>query len=278
MYKQYNITLSDGSNSYTLQYELEPSRPAQLWAEIMKTTSVSCLRENFDPWQGIARLTKQKVSKLEQLVAEINQLSTYNIDFSWDDQDPQMSLNKLHIHFPNMEKNESNQNLRSLLSEYNDIIHQLEGEYRFRDKLVWLHILPDNDYRFQLVNDDYKLFTASRKFGDLCLHYPHVGRHPLEIIKAGDFGCPVEQIIHQHEIAAYHTLRFYDDPYSEDQYIDYLAKMFGTSTLKDKYQTLDNVLGYGYIKIGNLINYQSKTQILEIVEKTDKIVNWEITG
>lgn len=278
MYKQYNITLSDGSSSYTLTYELEPSRPAQLWADIMKSAKVSSLRKNFDPWQGIARSSKEKLLRLQVLVDDINKISNFEIFFVWDDNDVQGSLNSLHIHFPTLEKNETNDELRKLLSEYNDIIHQLEDYYRCNTGLVWIHILPEVEHRYTLATTDYTLFSASRKFGDLCLHYPHVGRHPLEIVKAGDFDCPAEQIVSQYEISAYHTLRFYNDPYTEQQYNDYLEKVFDTSTLKEKFKTLDKVLGYGYIKIGTLVSDYSDQEILEIIETTNKIVNWEING
>lgn len=241
----------------------------------MSDIDTSTLRKNFDPWHGIDSSPTKLISRLLELVDSLN-LPVSLPNKSWDG-DLQDLLNRLHIHFPNMEKNDPDPQIRKWLTEYNDIIHKLEDIERNHQKFIWLNVLPDSVHEYELLDSDYELFTASRQFGDLCLHYPHVGRHLLEILKAKDFDCPADQIVTQHTIKAYHTLRFYDDPYDEHQYQNFLKQLLDNTALGETYDINDPKIAFGYINMGRL-RYTSRTEIIDILKNTHFIKNWKIVS
>jgi len=277
MYKQYRLFLSDGITTHTIVYNLEQTRPAQVWASIMSELDASSLRPGSNSWQGLVQNIDIKIDRICYLAAHLNDKLNLDIVTEWDARNPQEALNKLHIHFPELEKDEVNIEVRSILSEYNDLIHELEDAFRTTEKLVWMQLLPEGTAREPLNDDDFVLFKASRKFGELCLHYPHVGRHPLELVKSKDFDCPADQIVPQYEISAYHTLRFYEDPCTEEQYQHFLTLVYPISTIKDRYELSDPKLAYGFIPIGYIDDTYSKSELLDIIEHTHIIAGWEIT-
>jgi len=114
----------------------------------------------------------------------------------------------------------------------------------------------------------------------LCLHYPHVGRHPLELLKSRDIVCPVDQIVTQKLITPYHSLRFSKDPYSEQQYNSAFDKFYKISKINQIVDRNDPKLAFGYIPIGKLISVNdslvTKEVITDIVRNTNKILSWKI--
>lgn len=275
MYKQYHLFLSNGTSTHTLTYELEPHRPAQVWAEMMSKLDVSSLRKNFEPLNGIDNNADKLIDRLIVLVNKLK-LPIDLSNISWDT-NPQELLNRLHIHFPELEKNVLDSDKKHWLTEYNDIIHKLEDIERNTQNFIWLHLLPESDHIDELSQEDFRLFTASRKFGDLCLHYPHVGRHFLELVKARDFDCPIDQIVTQTKITAYHTCRFYDDVFSEEEYQLFLKKYLEFSSLSEDFNIEDPALAYGYIKLGTL-QYSDKNEIIEIIKNTHYVSGWQISS
>ena len=273
MYTQYHLCLSDGVTDHTLVYDLATHRPAQLWAEIMASADASTLRKNFDPWHGVNDSPTTLITRLLELVVNL-QLPVTLPSKSWDN-NLQELLNRLHIHFPELEKQENDIQVNEWLTEFNDTIHKIEDIERNHDKFIWLNILPDSGHEHTLVDSDYTLFSASRQFGDLCLHYPHVGRHLLEVLKARDFDCPPDQIVTQHKIKAYHSLRFYEDIYSETEYRDFLKLLLDTSPLGEFYDLNDPTIAFGYINMGKL-RYTDKAEIIDIIKNTHFVKDWKI--
>lgn len=284
MFRRYAVTLGNDSDSYNFVYELESHRPAQEWAKIMVTADVKTLRDNFDPYQGVTRSTLERVRRLNELIHLLNDWlpEQDKITHCWDDKDPQDSLNKLHVHFPDQEKKLTDPVKLSQLTEYNDIIHSIEDILRNTKTkdLVWLLLLPSRETEINLNDDDYNHFRPNRFFGELCLHYPHIGRHPLELLKAKDYNCPIDQIVTQKTITSYHSLRFYSDyPF---KYYDYFFKQFYLkSTINQLYNLNDPKLAFGYITLGKLQtvndNYLSEQEILSVVKSTNKIIGWEVS-
>lgn len=251
---------------------MEPHRPAQVWADIMSKLDNSTLRKNFDPWHGLGTSPVELINRLLKLIDALK-LPVTLPNKVWEN-NLQELLNRLHVHFPAMEKTETDPQIKEWLTEYNDIIHTLEDIER-NDGFIWLNILPDSEYEYDLLDSDYNLFTASKKFGDLCLHYPHVGRHLLEILKSKDYDCPADQIIPQHTIRAYHSLRFYEDTYSEEEHQSFLQNFLDTNALGKTYRFGDPKIAFGYINMGKL-RYSDKTEVIEIVKNTRFIKYWKI--
>ena len=275
MYTQYHLCLSDGVTDHTLVYDLEPHRPAQFWAEVMSSINTSTLRKNFDPWHGVDDSPTTLITRLLELVDNLALPVTLPTK-SWDC-NLQELLNRLHIHFPELEKHETDIQVKEWLTEFNDIIHKLEDIERNHDGFIWLNILPDSTHEHDLLDTDYHLFSASRQFGDLCLHYPHVGRHLLEILKARDLDCPPDQIVTQHKIKAYHSLRFYDDIYSEDEYRGFLKLLLDRTTLGHFYDFNNPKIAFGYIAMGKL-RYTDKAEIIDIIKNTHFVKDWKIVS
>jgi hypothetical protein len=259
-------------------YELDDHRVARAWADLMRPLSVTSLRRDLDPWQGKVSDLDKKISQFNFLIDSINTWIPEKILGHFDIKDAQASLNRLHTHFPEQHYQETNEGRLDQLRTYNDLLHQIEFGIRSRDTSEKITILAvqEKPSCFPLEDADYDLFTTDFRFGDLLLHYPHVGRHPLELITTNDIDCPPEQIICQSQLSASHSLRFYSGYVNPKQFADF----YQSSGITWPYKLGDPRLAVGYIRLGRLIEvdyqapYQHKT--LEIVKQATKITNWQI--
>lgn len=280
IFDRYHLTIANDANSFVLTYELASHHAAQAWAHIMNSLSVGSLRENFNPWHGPQVSPDDKINRLHELIDLLNEWLPDKIQDRWDYNDPQSSLNKLHIHFPEQLNNETDITKLKQLVEYNDTIHELEDIIRSSQyKLIWILLLPKSDETIELHDSDYIHFKPQREFGELCLHYPHVGRHVLELVKSRDYSCPKDQIVTQTKISAYHSLRFYDDPISEDRYKLGLINFYYRSKLKELIEINDPKIAYGYLPIGKLVELDGETidreKVLSVIHETNRIVCWK---
>lgn len=278
MYKYYELVLQ-GRDEVTLTYELESHRPAQIWASLINSKTPDDLRQSLNPWQNFDKnIVKEKVYLLNNLIDDLNSwLPEHNkIRGKWNVSDHQGSANKLHIHFPEQEKNETNPVHIRQLSLYNDTIHELE-ELTMRPKEQRPHLLlcTEGMDRVLLEPDDYAHFKASHNFGDLRLHYCHVGRHPFELYSSGDTTCPVDQIIPQYEISPYHTCRFYDNKYPNHWHRGRFKNFYDMSTIKQKLAFNDPKMAFGYINLGKLIGYDNKDEVISKVSNCNMVVKWK---
>ena len=279
----YNITIGNDVEEHVFSYRLRDTEPAKRWANLIQQTSVDQIRNKSDMFNGVDTSLNESITRLNNLIVKLNQWIPNKILGYWDNKNQQSSLNKLHIHFPELEKSESDLDKLSQLSEYNDLIHSLENLVNIKKfpELLWIVICPDSD-SIPLSASDYEQFTASRYFGELCIHYCHVGRHPLELMSSNDFHCPVEQILPQFEMNAFHSLRFYDDPYSEDQYKAYFKKFFKVSKLNTLLAEDDPKIALGYISIGSLHQVDNhawtKSQVSDLIKNSYRVVRWEIVN
>ena len=276
-YKQYHLTLGNGSSSYTLVYELEQHTPAQEWARLMKSTEIDPQRQS--PWIESSYFKKRldTVDSLNKLIDSLNQWMPDKIETKWDANDFQNSLNKLHIHFPELEKSEKDPARLSQLSEYNDTIHVLEHMYRngSAEKLM-LVISPKITEVVNIKDEDFSLFNPSVKFGEIVLHYPLVGRNAYELFHAKDYNCPIEQIKPQNIITPFHHLRFFNDPIDVNTYRQIFNDFYHKSTIKEKYSIDDPKIAFGFIKLGKLVTSLGREQIIKTVKSFNTIVSWEI--
>lgn len=275
----YEITLAGNSHECVLTYKLENHRPAQIWSQLIKNCKVENLRSSLDPWRGIYRSWGEKIVELKKLIRELNEWLPNKIPYEWDDLNPQESLNRLHIHFPEEEKNEKETSRRFQLSRYNDLIHEMEGQLKIRKRgreMMTLLLCPDDTERVILVESDFKHFTTKYTFGDLKLHYCHVGRHPWEVFVSQDLNVPKDQIIPQYEISAYHTLTFFDTVLTFEDF----KKFYNSSQITWPYALENQKLAVGYINLGKLVYVDHKeynrVEAFIKVRKCDKIINWQI--
>lgn len=276
-FKQYHLTLGNSSSSYTLVYELEQHTPAQEWAKMMKSTVIDPARQN--PWVESEYFEKRltTANRLNELIQLLNQWIPNKIEAVWDVNDFQNSLNKLHIHFPELEKSEKDPVRLSQLSEYNDIIHLLEHLYRNGSaNRLMLVISPKINEVVNINDEDFLLFNPSVKFGEMVLHYPLVGRNAFELLQAKDYTCPIEQIKPQNIITPFHHLRFFNDPTDAGTYREQFKHFYSQSTIKEKYSIDDPKIAFGFIKLGKLVTSLGREQILKIVRSYNTIDSWKI--
>lgn len=279
MFRFYNITLSNGQNDYILNYKIEEHRVAQLWASLVEKTSPLDLRPNLNPWRGVDKNYAEKVEYLNTLIKRLNTWISTPIKHLWDINNPHDSLNKLHIHFPDEEKKTKDIDKLKQLTEYNDLIHEISGiliSKKNNRKNLHLLLCSRNENRYKLENDDFKLFNVKFKFGDIKLHYCHVGRHPLELYINNDINCPEDQILPQYEISTFHTLTFFNMEITPLGF----KKFYYESKIKWPYKYDDPKLAFGYINVGKLISVNDKIlneyEIKSIVESCSKVIAWSI--
>lgn len=276
MLQYYTLSFDTG---YKLTYELEQHRPAQVWAGLMLNAEVNRLRPTLNPWLDFDKsILVSKIKYLEDLAKAMNTWLPEKITDTWDYNNHQQSVNKFHIHFPEHEKSETDPIRRKQLSEYNDLIHEIEILAGSNNNNLKPHLLicPDRYENIPLEDADYRLFRAQRKFGELCLHYCHVGRHPFELFSAWDITCPIDQIVPQTHITTFHTCRFYNDDFLEHWYKPRFYEFYKQSTLRYIREWNDPKMAFGYIPIGQLITDETDAIVLNNIRNCNKIVEWKV--
>lgn len=214
------------------------------------------------------------------------------------------ALQEMHVHFPELKQDENYKDIWNYLSEYNDIIHWLESillnvwnnstlteSSLFR---ITLDFNKTTDTFVSISEDSYKLFDPYINFGDLCLHYTHVGKHAQELFIVNDLTCPPDQFVPQVTFSASCRMLFTDNFHNTDtkkKLLQYRWNKF----YNDRggydfwgYHIDDPKLAFGYLKIGNLtriiennidipipIHIQELCDFRKKLVKT-KIINWKI--
>jgi hypothetical protein len=280
MYSFYEITLCT-PDIKKLTYKVYTHKPAQTWAKLINNCNVNQLRKSLNPIRAINNI-EDKINELIQLIEKMNMwIPTKIITFSNDDTIAN-NLNRLHIHFPELEKSETDTSRLEQLSTYNDLIHELETlnvAKKFNKNFSYILICPDiyNELNELISIEDFKYFTPNRNIGDLMLHYCHVGRHPLELYLNNDVNCPVEQIVPQYKISPYHTLRFSKFTLDWKKFTNF----YYDSKLAWPYKIEDPRLAIGYIPIGTLIKIndvevENNTMYQELLMPDTTIIGWKI--
>lgn len=265
-------------------YELDDHRVAREWANLMRPLSVTSLRKGSDPWHGRPDDLNKRVSELNFLIDLINTWIPNKIPQHFDIKDAQDSLNRLHIHFPEQHYKETNLEHMDQLRSYNDLLHKIEKcllsidniNTRGADEKMTVVAAQEFPSCVPLEEEDYNLFSTHIRFGDLLLHYPHVGRHPFEIFTVNDLDCPPEQIICQNQISASHAMWFYHTFISPATFKEF----YTSSKISWPYSVDDPRLAVGYIRLGRLVEvdygppFHHKT--LDLVRQATRITNWQI--
>lgn len=180
-------------------------------------------------------LMQKRIDRLYQLIDYINLYVPKKIEkVVLLKENYQDALNKMHVHFPELEYDDNFTFLRKYLSEYNDIIHWLEPSLldyyqnnrtnsRFSIKLDFNKVDPPLK-KYVIPSSAYPLFNGYFNFGQLMLHYVHVGRHAWELYYARDLFCPKDQYVPQSLYNASVRLHFYDNKFINPLYKDRFYK------------------------------------------------------
>jgi hypothetical protein len=269
----FTVNFSDG---ISLTYQLIDDPIIVLWKNlIMQRTIDDCCKINHFSGYAGESLINQRISRLYELRDEINLHSERKIELLELNQDNWTeTMNRIHIHFPEMMHDPKFAFLHDTLSEYNDTIHWLESIFysiwqdRRFEKTSLLRItldvnkvLPTKEtgvLKHAIPDESYKHFSPFFGFGDLTIHYTHVGKHALELFKNNDVSCPRDQFVPQHEFTGSARMYFFDNFYQTQ-----ISKLMMLAHWKRFYDKLGGIdywkiafddpkLAFGYLKIGKL--------------------------
>lgn len=274
----YQIVLGNDYQRFELNYELNDNEPTKIWSELARETRPSDLRSSLNPWRGNRNDYDSSVKELFCVIEELNEWLPEKIYGKWDYNNPIKSLNNLHIHFPEHEKSETDSIKRKQLTRFNDLIHGLGviiGSKHNEVELLYLLLCCDSSRRVNLEEHHFNFFQPKVDFGDLTLHYCHVGRHPLELVLSNDTDCPADQIIPQYQISAYHTLRFFQIQDTTERFKNF----YTASKLNWPYTLTDKRLALGYINLGKLTTINGKklerAEIISTVKNCNTVLDWQ---
>ena len=217
------------------------------------------------------------------------------------------ALQVMHVHFPDLKNDISYQDIWHILSEYNDIIHWLESillnvwgniPYATNSSLfrVTLDFNKSTNTFLPIPLDAYTLCEPAAQFGDLLLHYTHVGKHAQELFSVNDLVCPESQFVPQTLFNASCRMLFTDYFYDTVQKKENLKQRWEQFYIERggyefwKYEVSDPRIQFGYLKIGSLSQivmnknqYPIPKTVLELVKFRRKIsesnvIDWNIRG
>lgn len=287
---QFRVNFTD---NITLTYNLVNHEIVDSWAKLIIAQTVNDLCP-YNHYIGYAsdEVLNRRVNRLYELADIINASTPERVikmEITRDNY--QTAINTMHVHFPQLKNDENYKHIWDVLSEYNDNIHWIESTIKTSqtDSRLFRITLDFNktDPIFnEIPKSAYSLFDPETLFGELKLHYTHVGRHAQELFLANDLICPQEQFVPQRVYSA--SVRMY---FTENYRIDRNKwKMFYNQRGKSFWNLDidDPKLGFGYMKIGQLSNIAihgidipmpfTVTDRHEFRQKlaNTQVVNWEI--
>lgn len=252
------------TNNYKLIYDLLDHEITNSWSNLIVNHTVADLCQN-NHFNGYASksLAQTKIDRLNYLADLINSYVPNKItkkDVTLESY--RESLSVMHVHFPELKNNTEYQHIWNELSEYNDIIHWLEATLPSLGHSYFLAIILDfnksTDTFLSIPTSAFELFTSECNFGDLSLHYTHVGKNASEIFMTNDLVCPRDQFMPQREFSASVRMHFYNNfHFTAEQRLKLQNKweqFYVTRGAKEfwGYEVNDPKIAFGYMKIGSL--------------------------
>lgn len=255
------------TNNVKLVYDLDTTvKSLSNWAREIKRMNVSNLCPlNHKNSTNNTVLIEKRILQLYKLVDILNrELPGSIVKETITKENALEALNRMHVHFPDIYK----MGVRGFLpmeevaSEYNDIIHWLKGEFRSNGSSNFKMFLDFNkggtEY-YSINNEDYTKFNPFTVFGELSLHYTHVGKHARELFTSADLTSTKEQFVPQHTHSASVVMWFTGTPGSmnndvKETYISKWKDFYHQRGGKDFFglDIDDPKIAFGYLKIGEL--------------------------
>lgn len=302
---QFKLNFTGG---LSLIYDITTEPIGALWANLIKNRNVEecCKINHFMGWKT-DEVIQQKISRLYELADHINSyVPTKVIKAEINRNTWRVALHNMHVHFPEMKNDEAYQEIWASLTEYNDTIHWLEAvlmtawtKDQISESSLLRLTLDFNKTVFEfydIPDGAFKLFSPFSEFGDIFLHYTHVGKHTFEMFGVNDFECPKHQFVPQRTFNASVRISFYDYFYPDDKskqaLMDRWNKFYYDKGGIDYWgiDINDPKIAFGYCRIGKLSeiledNISVKIPITmaelnqfrsKLIEKS--VIDWEIKG
>lgn len=250
-----------------LTYEFYDNPVAKVIYERMKTQPNEVIdREIF---KGFGETVEQLREKLQCIV---DKLKT-RIPLEYDDI---LDTNKLHTEFPKYnDLYYSDDEVRPLLQKFNTLIHHIEQMDRFSHP-AFQFACYDEGIDFE--DSWYNEFCPYKRKGEMYMHYPHVGKHYLEIFMDKDYNVPEDQIVLTHKVA--NTFSFWcgetlvrEGDRAKNLFSD-LAEFHEKIAAKIPYDWGDPRLAIGYVPIGMFVG-DIDTQ-LHAISQNKFVHGWEV--
>lgn len=283
--RQVQFTFSCGTQ---LVYELNSTRTAALWCEkLAKMHRRYLLRTDVNHRHGFA-----SKPEIQAAVSRLKKSATF-LGFPLEPltkRNWQEELNRLHINFPEFFKREFDRDKFQAAHETNLLIHWLEyeltnlldGKDQYIFNLDFNHFPPAYNLKTKIPEEELDNFDAALAFGNLHLHYIHIGRHFLEMADANDMDCLPHHFIAQHDFNATCALVFSepcDRAALDVRMRNYYDRRGAKGFFGLEYE--DPKLAKGFFKVGQLLDlpvYSTHTrrQALRDQLKTSRIVAWQL--
>ena len=271
-----------------LIYVLNPSWAAQNWLEQLDQMQFRfLLRSDLNHRHGFATLEEVRgaVKRLRLCCTKLGFSFPQLTPTTWQD-----VLNRLHINFPAFFRRDLDTAKFQTAHEMNLLIHWLEYELvnifsnaqKYIFNLDFNHFAPAYKLKRTIPYEELGYFSPMLDFGNLHLHYIHIGRHFLEMFDAQDFDSPAIDFQRQKEFTATCGLVFSESIDAEKlgkEMRMYFDKRGGINFFGFTYESL--LLAKGFFSLGKLENlYSYKTseqrQALRDRLKGSHIVNWRL--
>lgn len=281
---KFEVDFDNGLHLVYLLYDYESTK---LWREKLEQVTPNDYRPGSRMYNGFAERISLPLmaAELEEKINKLNEFLDIPIAQLDQGKNLQDELNRLHIHFPLQHKTKmDSEEQHQHLSEYNDIIHNLEAAIRQlkkpqNDMANVILTFADHTY-LELPEQDYKYFNPIEEFGDLFIHYTHVGRHPAELFYANDFEAPLDQCIPQSRIQASFRMSFSLLPYSKafrQEWFRNSFRMFYNERERKvgkwPFAIDDPKLAVGSLQIGHLL-VSNRSNVRQLVGQSKTVSSW----
>lgn len=261
------------SNDITLSYDIIAHDIAKSWASEISTKTIGdCCKINHYVGYADDQLIASRIQRLYELSDIINaRVPDRVIKKEINQSTWQEAFHIMHVHFPDLKNDDSYQDIWDELSEYNDVIHWLETilfniwgrKNSFQTKSSLFRITLDfnkgENTHYDIPYNAYELCDPAAAFGDLLLHYTHVGKHASEIFGINDLVCPKDQFVPQTKFNASCRMilsdYLYDTQEKKQDLMDRWEKFYHVRGGIDfwGYAIDDPKIQFGYLKIGSLV-------------------------
>lgn len=185
-------------------------------------------------------------------------------------------LNELHINFPEHQKSASGE-LFEVLRDFNYTIHHLENKRAKSNAPSFLFACEDPGE--ELIPSAYELFTVSKKFGELYMPYPHVGKHLFELFLDNDINVPSEQIVCTHKMCNGCYVWLGNNKYVERGKSSLMRQIYNFYIQvqhKMVYEWGDPRLTIGYLPLAMIISDLSQEEIVRNVASNQFLHSWTL--
>jgi hypothetical protein len=297
--QRFKINFTDG---ISITYKLIDDTVTTQWAELISAQTI----DNVCPinhYIGYAseQLITYRINRLYELADLINlDVPDRVIKHDINQDNWRVNLHLMHIHFPDLKNDVKYSHLWNYLTEYNDIIHWLEsvliniwGQSKHQSRSSTFRVTLDfnksTEVRVPIPENSFTMFYPLLNFGDLLLHYTHVGKNAHEMFIMKDYSCPKDQFIPQRDFNASVRMYFLDNftpPENADMLYNAWQQFYNDKGGYDYwgYEINNPKIAFGYLKIGEIesISNMSVPKTLEELNEfrdrlvKTKVIDWEI--